>query len=103
MRPHVMLAAVLALLLCRQSAPAPSWQWADHGEYDLALAVRNQPDAKARLALIGQWKQKYPASKFAVERAELELAAAVSSGDPAVMQQAATSLLAVAPESFIGL
>lgn len=103
MRPRVAIWAALALLACRQALPAPAWQWADRGEYDMALAVRSQPEAKARLELIGQWKLKYPASKFALERAELELSAAVSSGDMAVVQVAAAGLLAVDPASFSGL
>lgn len=99
--PTAQSAAVVLLL--QAALPALAWQWADHGEYDMALAVRQQPDAKARLELIGQWKQKYPSSKLAVERAELELSAAVSTGDPAIMQQAASGLIAVAPENFSGL
>lgn len=95
--------AASAMLLSMAAQPALAWQWADHGEYDMALAVRQQPDAKARIELIGQWKQKYPASKFAVERAELELAAALSAGDPAALHQAAGGLLSVTPDSFNAL
>jgi hypothetical protein len=101
-RPFFHLAAS-AMLMLIAARPALAWQWADRGEYDMALAVRQQPDAKARIELIGQWKQKYPASKFAVERAELELAAALSAADPAAQHQAAAGLLAVAPQSFNGL
>jgi hypothetical protein len=103
MRPRATFWAAFALLLCQPAQAASGWQWADRGEYDLALAVRNQPDSKARLALIAQWKQKYPSSKYAVERAELELAAAVSSGDSAAMQQAASGLLSVDQASLGGL
>ncbi|MBA3975738.1 MAG: hypothetical protein C0504_16150 [Candidatus Solibacter sp.] len=103
MRLPILQLAARAMPLLIAALPCAAWQWADRGEYDMALAVRQQPDAKARIELIGQWKQKYPASKFAVERAELELAAALPAGDPAALHQAAAGLLAVAPESFNGL
>ena len=103
MRPRIIHSAAFAALLLLTPRAAPAWQWADRGEYDMALAVRQQPDAGKRIELIGQWKQKYPSSKFALERAELELSSALSTGDVALTHQAAASLLSVSPGSFNAL
>lgn len=102
MRRHV-IAPSCAIALFVAALPAAAWQWTDRGEYDMALAVRRQPGAKARIELITQWKQKYPASNYALERAELELAAALSAGDPALLHQAAAGMFAVAPDNFTAL
>jgi hypothetical protein len=45
-------------------------QWTDRAEYDLVLAIRSEATASKRLALLEQWKAKYPASPQRQERRE---------------------------------
>jgi hypothetical protein len=63
-------AAVLGLLVL----PLHAQTWTDRAEYDLALAVRAESAPEKRAFLIGQWKEKYPASQLRQMRSELELA-----------------------------
>jgi hypothetical protein len=81
---------------------APAQEWTDRGEYDLALAVRAQASAAARLPLLDQWKQKYPNSPVRQMRTELVLAAAQTLGDKARIVEAARELVAGNPSHFPG-
>jgi hypothetical protein len=90
-------------LLLLSAACAAGQQWSDRAEYDLALDIRRETSAEARLALLDAWKQKYPDSRLRHQRAELTLAAAQSSGDTRKMYGAAVEMLAASPDSFPGL
>ena len=94
---------VLLLLLAAAVAVLPGQEWTDRAEYDLALAIRAEASAAARLPLLAAWKQKYPKSALGAARAELTLAAAQSLGDKAKTLEAARELVAADANHFNGL
>jgi hypothetical protein len=52
-------------------AAAGQPQWKDRAEYDLFESIRNEQDPKKKIALLNQWKEKYPGSEFKKVRAGL--------------------------------
>jgi tetratricopeptide (TPR) repeat protein len=78
-------------------------KWADRNEYDLALTVRAEAAPQKRLALLDQWKNKYPASEFQQARRELYLGAYLSLGDSERMLGIAREILAAEPDDVVGL
>lgn len=68
-RASAICLAVGAQLLCAQAQQQP--QWKDRAEYDLYAAITKEADAKKALALLDEWKQKYPDSQFFEERLRL--------------------------------
>src|SRR5690348_14984599 len=90
----------LVLLL---SGAAVAAKWADRGEYDLALAVRAESAASKRLALLDQWKQKYPASEFQQVRRELYLGTYQSLGDTQHTFDTAAEMLKADPNDSLGM
>lgn len=51
----------------------PQKNWKDRAEYDLYESITKQTDPQQKLALINQWKEKYPSSEFADVRNALYL------------------------------
>jgi hypothetical protein len=49
-------------------AAQPEKKVKDQGEYDIYTAVTKEADAKKKVELLNQWKQKYPASDFKEDR-----------------------------------
>jgi tetratricopeptide (TPR) repeat protein len=49
-------------------------QWKDNAEYDLYNSIVKEQDASKKIALLNNWKQKYPASDYAPERLQFFLA-----------------------------
>lgn len=94
MRP---LALLLLAALC-----APAAKWADHAEYDLALAIRAEAVPQKRLPLLDEWKRRYPASEFQQARRELYFSAYQSLGDTPRMLDAAGEMLAAQPDNAFG-
>ena len=86
-----------------QAAAAQTSKWADHGEYDLALAVRGETAPAARLEKLNQWKEKYPNSALREARQELFLAAYRDQGDTGKMLSVAEELAATDPGNVVGL
>jgi hypothetical protein len=97
------LAACLAVLLfhVKQSAGAP--KWTDRNEYDLVLAVRAEAAPQKRLALLDQWKAKYPKTDLRQTREELYLSVYQSLGDSPRMLAAAREMVSGAPDNLVGL
>jgi hypothetical protein len=91
----------LALLLAGALA-ASAANWADRGEYDLALAVRAEATPQKRLAALDKWKAKYPKSEHAAARQELYFAAYQAMGDRAHMLDTAAEMLAAQPGNAFG-
>jgi hypothetical protein len=61
-----------------QGAPAPAQQgpqWKDRAEYDLVQSIQKETDATKQLALLNEWKQKYPSTDFTKVRLGLFLQA----------------------------
>ncbi|HUI53668.1 MAG TPA: hypothetical protein VLY04_01765 [Bryobacteraceae bacterium] len=77
--------------------------WTDRGEYDLALSVRAEVSAQKRLALLDQWKTKYPSSSLSQARRELYLSAYHSAGDTAHMIDVVKEMLKEQPNGFVGV
>jgi len=46
-------------------------QWKDRAEYDLFDAIQKEQDPKKKVALLNQWKEKYPGTEFKKVRAGL--------------------------------
>ncbi len=90
-----------AVVLCASVIFAQAWT--DRAEYDLALALRTETAPARQLAMIGEWKQKYPNSGLKGERAELELSAAKESGDWRRALVAAKELSTVDPTNLAGV
>jgi tetratricopeptide (TPR) repeat protein len=89
----------LVLLLVGSAAAA---KWADRGEYDRALAVRAESAAAKRVALLDQWKSKYPASEFQQVRRELYLGAYQEMGDTQRTLDTAGEMLKAQPDNGVG-
>ncbi len=94
-------AAVAAALLALPGAQAQ--KWTDRAEYDLVFTIRSEALPASRLALIDQWKQKYPKTEMAQVRAELDLYTSQALGMWDRMRGAARDLLAGNRENFVGL
>ena len=92
-------AALTAVLM----AAAPPAAWTDRGEYDLVLAVHTEPAPDKRLALLDQWKEKYPQSGLRQVRRELYLLAYQSTGAAPRMLEVAREMLAEEPGNLSGL
>ena len=54
-------------------APAgqPAQNWKDRAEYDLFTAITTEQDPNKRLSLLNSWKEKYPGSDYAPQRAQI--------------------------------
>src|SRR5690242_11568979 len=52
-------------------AAAGQPQWKDRAEFDLFESIRNEQDPTKKIALLNQWKEKYPGSEFKKVRAGL--------------------------------
>ena len=96
MRLTIFLFALLPLAAFAQD-------WVDRPEYDLALEVRAQSSAAARLPLLEQWKQKYPNSPMKQMRTELLLSAAQSLGDKTKLMEAAREIASTNENHFSAL
>jgi hypothetical protein len=94
---------IFLLLQVVQTPSAPAQGWSDRGEYDLALEIRAQPDPAARIALLDQWRQKYPKSALNQSRAELYLSSYQALGDPVRMMGVAREMCAAGPDNYVGL
>lgn len=75
----------------------------DQGEYDLFTAVTKEQDPGKKLALLNQWKEKYPDSDFKDDRLKLILTAYQQLGKPAEMYATAKELQALDPKEVTAL
>ena len=93
-----MTRAALFLFVTLPLAAAP---YADRGEYDLILAIRSEGAAQKQLALLDQWKLKYPNSQMAQVRRELYLSAYQSLSDAPHMLGVVREILAAQPDNAL--
>jgi len=77
--------------------------WTDRSEYDLVLSIRSEASPQKRLALLDEWKAKYPATDLRQARNELYFAAYQSLGDSPRMLETAQAILAAQPDNLVGL
>jgi tetratricopeptide (TPR) repeat protein len=95
--------AVFGVSTAFAQAQAPKKQPKDQVEYDLYVNSVKETDAKKKLALLEQWKQKYPNSDFKLERNQLFLATYQQLNQPARMIEVAKEMIADDPKEFTAL
>jgi hypothetical protein len=97
------LAACLAGLALPAQPAAGASRWTDRGEYDLALTIRAEAAPRKRLALLDQWKARYPKTELQEVRQELYLSAWQSLGDSPGMLAVAREMVSGATDNLVGL
>lgn len=95
--------SVLSLQLAWAQAQQKQPQWKDHAEYELYVSITKEADPKKALALLDQWKQKYPDSQFVEERLRWTIETQRKLNNAAGMMAAAKEWLAVNPKSIQAL
>jgi hypothetical protein len=94
--------AAIALPL-KPAAGAAAAKWTDRGEYDLVLTIRTEAAPQKRLALLDQWKAKYPKTELQQVRLELYLSAWQSLGDSPRMLAVAGEMISGGADNLVGL
>ncbi len=104
-------ASVATLSLLGQAATeapkAQGPQFKDRAEYDLYEGARttlgNAGEAKKRLDILNQWKEKYPQSDYDLTRRQMYVTTYQQLGQAEEMWNACKDLLAADPKNFTGL
>ena len=98
-------AACLALIALppKPAAGAAAAKWTDRSEYDLVLTIRAEAEPHKRLALLDQWKAKYPKTELQQVRQELFLSAWQSLGDSPRMLAVAREMISGAADNLVGV
>ena len=102
---HFVALGAIAACLAAFTIPAfgaPA-KWTDRDEYDLVLNIRAEAAPQKRLALLDQWKAKYPKTELQQVRQELYLAAWQSLGDSQHMLAVAREMIAGGADTLVGL
>jgi tetratricopeptide (TPR) repeat protein len=90
-------------VLAQDAAPAAKQDWKDRAEYDLFAAIQADTTPASRLDKLNQWKDKYPATDFDLQRRQLFLTTYVALNQPAKALDAAKDVLGKDPKDFTGL
>lgn len=98
----VAVAAVFCATAWGQAA-AQGPQWKDRAEYDLVQSIQKETDATKQIALLNEWKQKYPATEFGKLRAGMLLQAYQKLNDIPNLVAAANELIAIDPKDVTTL
>jgi len=77
-------------------------EWTDRAEYDLVLTIRAEATTQKKLALLDQWKTKYPQSPWRQVRWEMYLAAYQELSDSTRMLEVAKEMIAGQAENLVG-
>jgi hypothetical protein len=93
----------LAMVACAAALVAAPAKWTDRNEYDLVLTIRAEAAPRKRLALLDQWKAKYPKTELQQVRQELYLSAWQSLGDSAHMLAVAREMISGGGDNAVGL
>ncbi len=93
----------LSIALCGAALAAAPSAWTDRNEYDLALTIRAEAAPKKRLALLEEWKAKYPKTELRQTRRELFLSTYQALDNSAGMLAVAKEMLGDDPRNFVGL
>ncbi len=98
---QVALTVCLLLMVAAVAIPNPQQkEYKDRAEYDIISKVYAEADPTAKLALLDQWKEKYPETNFNLERARFYLDSYQKAGQAAEAVAAAKDLLALVPGDF---
>jgi len=92
-----------AIALPVKSAAGAAAKWTDRSEYDLVLTIRAEAAPQKRLALLDQWKAKYPKTELQQVRQELYLSAWQSLGDSSRMLAVAMEMISGGADNLVGL
>ncbi len=90
-----------AMLCATMWAQAPAQgqagqpQWKDRAEYDLVESIGKEADPNKKLALLNQWKEKYPGSDFKKLRAAMVLQTYQALNQPKEIYAAAKEVLTI--------
>jgi tetratricopeptide (TPR) repeat protein len=76
--------------------------WKDRAEYDLVQSALKETDAKKKLDLLNQWKEKYPNTEFKETRLEYFVDTYQALNDPKQMLAAVRDLLTQYPKNLKG-
>ena len=96
----IALGSLAALSLVAQEQKK---QWKDRAEYDLFDSASKEQNANTKLQILNNWKQKYPASDFKVDRQELIMTTYQALGNAKEMINAAKELVAMDSKNVKGL
>ncbi len=99
----IALCSALSLQVVWAQGQQQQPQWKDHAEYELYVSITKEADPKKALALLEQWKQKYPDSQFVEERLRWTIETQRKLNSAAGMMAAAKEWLAVNPKSIQAL
>jgi hypothetical protein len=92
-----------AIALPVEPAAGATAKWTDRNEYDLVLTIRAEAAPQKRVALLDQWKAKYPKTELRQVRQELYLSAWQSLGDSPRMLAVAREMIAGGADNLVGL
>src|SRR5687768_14820079 len=81
-------------------APAAGPKPKDQAEYDLIVSVQKETDPTKKLALLDQWKQKYPETELKEMRLKTYMDTYRLANQPAKAIEAAKEVLALMPNDF---
>ena len=71
---QIALTFCLLLMVAAVAIPNPQQkQYKDRAEYDIITKVYGEADPARKLALLDEWKQKYPETEYNLERARFYL------------------------------
>ena len=99
-------AAGLLLLSTGGTLPAQTpaaKNWKDRAEYDLYVSITKETDPTKRLALMDDWKTKYPTSDYKPDRDTLYITTYAQAAKPQDALNAAKTVLAADPANVTAL
>jgi hypothetical protein len=76
--------------------------WKDRAEYDLVQAINATTDAKKKVEMLNQWKEKYPDSKLAWDRLGAIVTACQAAADAPCMKKTALEMIQTKPKEWVG-
>ncbi len=95
------LATCLLLMVAAVAIPNPQEkQYKDRAEYDIITKVYGEADPAQKLALLDEWKGKYPETDYHLERSRFYLDSYQKTGKMAEAIEAAKELLSKVPGDF---
>ena len=91
----------LLLMVAAVAIPNPQEkQYKDRAEYDLITKVYGEADPAGKIALLDEWKQKYPETDYNLERLQFYLDSYQKTGKTSEAVAVAKELLTVVPGNF---
>lgn len=98
---QIALGLCLLLMVAAVAIPNPQEkQYKDRAEYDLITKVYGEGNPANKLALLDEWKQKYPETDYNLERLQFYLDSYQKTGKTAEAVDVAKDLLEVIPGNF---